>query len=332
MFAGSFQGITQTVPLAIYDRFSTDFDSRARAIRGARRGVRRDPPLGEARARQRGARRLQACFALRRAPASARSSSTSALEVARGRVPRARRASRAPARPACCAWRRACCGPSTAGSRRRRDLARHGARDRRARPTSAAAATSSRSTRSSRTSARGRTSPTRCAEPRRAAARARARAARALRPRRARRRASADALGRRAPARGAGTRARPRPEVLLLDEPLSALDARTRASAARELAAVLREIDVPALLVTHDFSEAAQLGDRVGDHRRRAGSCRRAPERAGGGAALGVRGRLHRRGRAHRRRAGGARTASPTSSSTAAARSRAPTAARAPSP
>ena len=27
MFAGSFQGITQTVPLAIYDRFSTDFDS-----------------------------------------------------------------------------------------------------------------------------------------------------------------------------------------------------------------------------------------------------------------------------------------------------------------
>jgi molybdate transport system permease protein len=27
MFAGSFQGITQTVPLAIYDRFSTDFES-----------------------------------------------------------------------------------------------------------------------------------------------------------------------------------------------------------------------------------------------------------------------------------------------------------------
>ncbi len=54
------------------------------------------------------------------------------------------------------------------------------------------------------------------------------------------------------------------PEVLLLDEPLSALDARTRASAARELAAVLRVAEVPALLVTHDFSEAAQLGDRVG--------------------------------------------------------------------
>jgi molybdate transport system permease protein len=27
MFAGSFEGITQTVPLAIYDRFATDFDS-----------------------------------------------------------------------------------------------------------------------------------------------------------------------------------------------------------------------------------------------------------------------------------------------------------------
>jgi molybdate transport system ATP-binding protein len=54
------------------------------------------------------------------------------------------------------------------------------------------------------------------------------------------------------------------PEVLLLDEPLSALDARTRADAARELAAVLRESDAPALLVTHDFAEAAQLGDRVG--------------------------------------------------------------------
>ena len=55
-----------------------------------------------------------------------------------------------------------------------------------------------------------------------------------------------------------------RPGVLLLDEPLAALDARTRTSAARELGLVLREVEVPALLVTHDFSEAAQLGDRVG--------------------------------------------------------------------
>ena len=34
MFAGSFRGITQTVPLAIYERFSTDFTGRARALRG----------------------------------------------------------------------------------------------------------------------------------------------------------------------------------------------------------------------------------------------------------------------------------------------------------
>jgi molybdate transport system ATP-binding protein len=53
------------------------------------------------------------------------------------------------------------------------------------------------------------------------------------------------------------------PDVLLLDEPLSALDARTRASAARELAALLRDAEVPAVLVTHDFAEAAALGDRV---------------------------------------------------------------------
>ncbi len=55
-----------------------------------------------------------------------------------------------------------------------------------------------------------------------------------------------------------------KPDALLLDEPLSALDARTRAAASRELAAVLHEAGVPALLVTHDFQEAALLGDRVG--------------------------------------------------------------------
>jgi molybdate transport system ATP-binding protein len=55
-----------------------------------------------------------------------------------------------------------------------------------------------------------------------------------------------------------------KPEVLLLDEPLSALDARTRTAAARVLGSVLRESEAPALLVTHDFGEAAQLGDRVG--------------------------------------------------------------------
>jgi molybdate transport system ATP-binding protein len=55
-----------------------------------------------------------------------------------------------------------------------------------------------------------------------------------------------------------------RPHALLLDEPLSALDARTRKDATRALAAMLRETAVPSLLVTHDFAEAAELGDRVG--------------------------------------------------------------------
>ncbi len=54
------------------------------------------------------------------------------------------------------------------------------------------------------------------------------------------------------------------PRALLLDEPLSALDARTRAAASRELQAILAEVGVPAVLVTHDFLEAAALGHRVG--------------------------------------------------------------------
>lgn len=54
-----------------------------------------------------------------------------------------------------------------------------------------------------------------------------------------------------------------RPAALLLDEPLSALDARTRAQAMRELVTVMREVEVPTLLVTHDFAEAALFGDTV---------------------------------------------------------------------
>jgi molybdate transport system ATP-binding protein len=55
----------------------------------------------------------------------------------------------------------------------------------------------------------------------------------------------------------------PRPSALLLDEPLSALDARTRAGASREVAGILRESTFPTILVTHDFAEAALLGDEV---------------------------------------------------------------------
>jgi molybdate transport system ATP-binding protein len=53
------------------------------------------------------------------------------------------------------------------------------------------------------------------------------------------------------------------PSALLLDEPLAALDARTRAHAARELARTIEAAGVPAVLVTHDFEEAATLADEI---------------------------------------------------------------------
>jgi ABC-type sulfate/molybdate transport systems ATPase subunit len=55
-----------------------------------------------------------------------------------------------------------------------------------------------------------------------------------------------------------------RPRVLLLDEPLSALDPHTRADVRDELRALLDELALPTLLVTHDFRDAAALAHRVG--------------------------------------------------------------------
>jgi ABC-type sulfate/molybdate transport systems ATPase subunit len=55
-----------------------------------------------------------------------------------------------------------------------------------------------------------------------------------------------------------------RPEVLLLDEPLAALDPHTRDTVRAELRATLRELELPAIIVTHDFVDAAALADRVG--------------------------------------------------------------------
>ncbi|MBA2740423.1 MAG: ABC transporter ATP-binding protein [Actinobacteria bacterium] len=54
------------------------------------------------------------------------------------------------------------------------------------------------------------------------------------------------------------------PAVLLLDEPLSALDAYTRAHVRTELRELLQELLLPTLIVTHDFDDAAALADRVG--------------------------------------------------------------------
>ena len=54
------------------------------------------------------------------------------------------------------------------------------------------------------------------------------------------------------------------PAVLLLDEPMAALDAHTRAAVRAELQEILRELALPTILVTHDFEDAAALADRVG--------------------------------------------------------------------
>ncbi len=55
----------------------------------------------------------------------------------------------------------------------------------------------------------------------------------------------------------------PEPELVLLDEPFSSLDATLRADLRREVALILREAGATALLVTHDQEEALTLGDRV---------------------------------------------------------------------
>lgn len=54
------------------------------------------------------------------------------------------------------------------------------------------------------------------------------------------------------------------PGVLLLDEPLSALDAHTRAIVRGELRELLAGLPLPTVIVTHDFEDAATLADRVG--------------------------------------------------------------------
>jgi molybdate transport system ATP-binding protein len=53
------------------------------------------------------------------------------------------------------------------------------------------------------------------------------------------------------------------PQVLLLDEPLSAVDAHTRGELRGELRERLRAAGLPAVLVTHDFTDAAALADRL---------------------------------------------------------------------
>ena len=53
------------------------------------------------------------------------------------------------------------------------------------------------------------------------------------------------------------------PALLLLDEPFSALDYQTRLNVSDDIGKILKKQRKPAILVTHDISEAISLGDRV---------------------------------------------------------------------
>jgi len=54
-----------------------------------------------------------------------------------------------------------------------------------------------------------------------------------------------------------------KPSLLLFDESFSALDPQTRGGLRREIKALLRQLRVPALFITHDQEEAMELGDQI---------------------------------------------------------------------
>lgn len=55
----------------------------------------------------------------------------------------------------------------------------------------------------------------------------------------------------------------PRPQLLLLDEPFASVDAPTRARVRREIGELIARTELPAVLVTHDRTDAMALGDTV---------------------------------------------------------------------
>ena len=54
-----------------------------------------------------------------------------------------------------------------------------------------------------------------------------------------------------------------KPDLLLLDEPFSALDAQTRLNVSDDIGKILKKEKKPAILVTHDIAEAISMADRV---------------------------------------------------------------------
>ena len=65
------------------------------------------------------------------------------------------------------------------------------------------------------------------------------------------------------------------PELLLLDEPFSALDYQTRILVSEDIASIIRGQKKTAILVTHDISEAISLADRILIFSRRPGTVKR---------------------------------------------------------
>ena len=55
----------------------------------------------------------------------------------------------------------------------------------------------------------------------------------------------------------------PSPRMLLLDEPLSALDAKIRVSLREQIRAIQRELGITTVFVTHDQEEALSISDRI---------------------------------------------------------------------
>ena len=54
-----------------------------------------------------------------------------------------------------------------------------------------------------------------------------------------------------------------KPDLLLLDEPFSALDYQTRLSVCDDISSIIRQTHKTAILVTHDLSEAISVADRI---------------------------------------------------------------------
>lgn len=53
------------------------------------------------------------------------------------------------------------------------------------------------------------------------------------------------------------------PKLFLLDEPLSAIDAETKESVGRELRALIKKLNIPAIIITHDPADAKNIGDTI---------------------------------------------------------------------